>query len=338
MRGLSRRIIGVENHTIVRHDEATVLFATLLNIISADGSLQIEGLGIPHVINIFIDALEDYCEIAKFRVIRVTGLSRLGVGGSAVAGDVEVDRRCASGYSPFAATVDEGNGRGVFADESMAVTVFFYIVACADCDIALVPFGGIIYISDCKAARKQIIGHRVVSRRCVRAGNCYGAFQQTGVVRIVGVDVEIVIARLLRRGVDNDFNDIVLYQRNGYIAAIVASGDVYLYVLAISCGCKHGDAPHFFMRNVSVGVYFVASNYTTVVNVVIRVARRLPTIGEIIRVGRLIVGSVDLNTNRIKDYVANPILGIILRVILLNDAVEEYIVSIHHVELCSADA
>ena len=252
--------------------------------------------------------------------------------------DVEVDRRCASGYSPFAATVDEGNGRGVFADESMAVTVFFYIVACADCDIALVPFGGIIYISDCKAARKQIIGHRVVSRRCVRAGNCYGAFQQTGVVRIVGVDVEIVIARLLRRGVDNDFNDIVLYQRNGYIAAIVASGDVYLYVLAISCGCKHGDAPHFFMRNVSVGVYFVASNYTTVVNVVIRVARRLPTIGEIIRVGRLIVGSVDLNTNRIKDYVANPILGIILRVILLNDAVEEYIVSIHHVELCSADA
>ena len=79
MRGLSRRIIGAENLTIVRHDGANVLFATLINIISADGSLQIEGLGIPHVINIFIDALEDYCELAKFRVIRVTGLFRLRV-------------------------------------------------------------------------------------------------------------------------------------------------------------------------------------------------------------------------------------------------------------------
>ena len=72
-------VVGVKNLIIVRHDEANVLFATLLNIISADGSLQIEGLGIFRVRNIFIDALKDNGELAQVIFSRVTGLLRLRV-------------------------------------------------------------------------------------------------------------------------------------------------------------------------------------------------------------------------------------------------------------------
>ena len=146
----------------------------------------------------FVGAVENYRKLSQIAICRLGGIFRVGVGGSAVAGDVEVDRRCASGYSPFAATVDEGNGRGVFADESMAVTVFFYIFACADRDIAIVPFRGIIYVSDAKAVREQIIGHRVVSRRCVRAVNCYGIFHNSGVRIVIRVNIKIIIVGLFR--------------------------------------------------------------------------------------------------------------------------------------------
>ena len=73
-------VVGVKNLIIVRHDEANVLFATLLNIISADGSLQIEGLGIFRVRNIFIDALKDNGELAQVIFSRVAGHVGLGVG------------------------------------------------------------------------------------------------------------------------------------------------------------------------------------------------------------------------------------------------------------------
>ena len=343
MRNFNILVVAGQNRSVIWRDDAGVNTISVDHITDAAVG-KVQGRHAIFVFHVGVDAVELYRKLFEITVAGLLGDGRL-LGVSGVAGDVEVDGSGALGHSPAVAVVDKLDSFGaafVFGERVGAVLggigISSHISAGIDGNGAGVALRRVDNVSDAKAAREQIEGLCIVLGISVGASYRYGVCQQTGVARHVGVDVEIVIARLLRRGVDNDFNDIVLYQRNGYIAAIVASGDVYLYVLAISCGCKHGDAPHFFMRNVSVGVYFVASNYTTVVNVVIRVARRLPTIGEIIRVGRLIVGSVDLNTNRIKDYVANPILGIILRVILLNDAVEEYIVSIHHVELCSADA
>src|SRR5699024_9743088 len=89
MRGLSRRIIGAENLIIVRRDGANVLFTNLLNLALAVGSPQVEGLGLLIVLNFTVGALEDYCELAKFRVSRVTGLFRV-VGARARLGLIDL--------------------------------------------------------------------------------------------------------------------------------------------------------------------------------------------------------------------------------------------------------
>ena len=69
-------VVSPKNEVIVRRDGADVLSVILLNIICAVGRSQIEGFGIFLVHNIFIDALEDYCELAQVIFSRVAGLVR----------------------------------------------------------------------------------------------------------------------------------------------------------------------------------------------------------------------------------------------------------------------
>ena len=197
-------VVGGQNRSVIWRDDAGVNTLSAGNHVSDGAVERIQFKRAIYVFHVGGDAVERYRKLSEINFVGLLGDGRLS-GVSGVASDVEVDGNGALGHSPAVAAVDKLDGFGVafaFGERVGAVLggigISSHISVGIDGNGAGVTLRRVDNVSDAKAVREQIKGLCIVLGISIGASYRYGAFQQTGVVRIAGVDVEIFIVGLFR--------------------------------------------------------------------------------------------------------------------------------------------